>query len=894
MSEQEEPIEQVQANPPQWAKRFLQWYCREEVTEDLQGDLNEYFQRNLKTKGEKRAKLIYIIDVIKFIRPYTIRKPKFLNLLIQWIMIGSYIKTSGRNLMRNKLFSTINIFGLAISMSVGLMLIALLNDIYSYDKFHQNYDRIYRVISQYQYLDRKDDDFYATTSLRAAKAIQETFTGHEGVAILRRGFDGDITHGETTVQLSGFYANPEFFKVFTFPMIEGNMATALTEPFTAVVTEASAKKLFGDKNAIGETIILNSYDKRRNGELGSNQYTITGIIRDLPEFSHMHFDILGSLVTRETTEKENKNELAWDNMWNTWAYVLMPENPDLASFQQGLDRLAKKEDQTIKNTHIPMKLQALSEIMVGEDLSNQLGRTMGKTLIWVFTGLTFVVILSACFNYTNLSVARSLKRSREVGIRKVIGALKTHVLSQFIVEAIMISSMALLASILIFTFLKPFFLELNPDLQELLKLNLSGELILYFLLFAIVIGIIAGFFPALFFARINSVQVLKGFINSRISGKLTSRKVLIVVQYCISLMLITATVIMYKQYHHFLRYDLGYNTENVLNIHLQGNKPELLMKELSELPEVKAMTQAAMVTSVGSYWGVQMNNPNNSNDSTGVRMNQIDENYIQLLEHTLLAGRTFNFKPKDAVEDEVIVNEEVLKRFDIADRIPGKAIGQVVRIDRKPMTIIGVIKDFQYGRANNKSGDPVVFRYIDDKPSMLLVKFNTDDFASFNSKIESIWKNLDKVHTYNGKLYGDEIKQGFKGLDASMKLAGFIAFLAIVIASMGMLGMVVFTTETRVKEVSIRKVLGASEMKLLYLLGKGFFLLLIISASIALPVTYLFFEQVMFPQIANHAPIAFNEMIVGLMGVLIIASVMIGLQTLKIARANPASVLKSE
>lgn len=871
-------------SPPKWAARLLSWYCKPELLEDLQGDLNEYFDRNVKKKGTRQARWIYVLDVFKFFRLYTIRKPEFINLLIQWIMLGSYIKTSSRSLVRNKLFSTINIFGLAISMTVGLILISMLSDIYSYDKFNKNYNSVYRVISRYEYLDRKDDDWNATTSLKAGKAIQESFTGYENVSIIRGGFKGDVKYGETTVPVSGLYADPNIFKVFTFPLVEGNQETALKNPFSVVLTETTVRKLFGDKKALGETVILNN-DK---------EYTITGVVKDIPEFSHLHFEMLGSLSTREITEKENINELAWDNVWNWWVYVLMPDHPDLNGFKEKLDKLSTTEDPTVKNTHIEMKLQPFSEIMTGENLSNQIGRTMGSTLIWIFLSLTFVVILSAVFNYTNLSIARALKRSKEVGIRKVIGAAKGNVLGQFVTEAVIVALLSLVSAVFMFVFLKPYFLTLNPDLQELLKLNITPTLTLYFILFAVFIGIVAGIFPALYFSKINAVQVLKGLSQVRFAGRLTTRKVLIVFQYCISIMLITGTLIMYKQYHHFLDYDLGYNTKDILNIRLQGNNPEQLMKELNELPEVKAISQSGIVMSTGTYWGENMKNPNDPSDSAGVRMNRIDENYLQLHDFHLLAGRTFNFKPKGAEENEVIVNEQVLKRFEIADRIPSKAIGQMVMVDRKPMTIIGVINDFQYGRANNKSGDEVAMRYIDDKPDNLNVKFSTDDFPAFNEKIKKIWKRMDDVHQYNAELYEDQIKKGFQGLDASMKVAGFIAFLAIVIASLGMLGMVVFTTETRVKEVSIRKVLGASEGKLLYLLGRGFFLLLAIAALIALPATYLFFEMVMLPMIANHVPIAINDMTPGVLMVMLIALIMIAWQTLKIARANPAEVLKSE
>src|SRR5688500_10886836 len=204
--------------PPGWAERFLTWYCRPELLEDLQGDLNEYFERHCAMHGPFRAKLIYVADVFKFLRSYTIRKPEFLNLLIHWIMIGSYLKTSGRSIVRNKLFSTINIVGLAISMSVGLLMIAMLLDIFSYDKFHANRERIYRVISQYEFNGKKDSDFHATTSLKAAHAIEESFTGIEDVAILRRQFSGDVTYEQQAIPLRGSCANEAVLKVFSFEL----------------------------------------------------------------------------------------------------------------------------------------------------------------------------------------------------------------------------------------------------------------------------------------------------------------------------------------------------------------------------------------------------------------------------------------------------------------------------------------------------------------------------------------------------------------------------------------------------------------------------------------------------------------------------------------------------
>src|SRR5258708_3160077 len=469
--------EEKNIRPPRWAERLLEWYCRPELLEDLQGDLNEYFDRNVKSKGIRRAKLIYMIDVLKFFRIYTVRRLEFINLIINWIMLGSYIKTSGRNIVRNKLFSAINIVGLAISMSVGLMLIGVISDIFSYDKFNENHSRIYRVNCKYKFLDQNELNL-ATTSLKAGKAIEENFVMPEAVALFHQSFDGDLRAGEKAIPLRGYWANESLFKVFSFHLVRGNPATALKAPFSVVLTATSARKLFGNDEALNKTVTL-----------GKEQYTVTGVLEDLPKFSHVRFDMPGSLSTNAIINKDDKRDMAWDNVYGTWVYLLLPANADLKNLKTNLDKFSAKEDSAVKNVHVELFLQALDEIMLGPDFSNQIGPAMGGSMIWIFGGLAFVVILSACFNYTNLSIARALRRTREVGIRKVIGALRSQVISQFVVEAVLISLCSLAVALLMFLLLRPYFLSVEEGLQRMLALELSPLIALYFILFAVSIWV---------------------------------------------------------------------------------------------------------------------------------------------------------------------------------------------------------------------------------------------------------------------------------------------------------------------------------------------------------------------------------------------------------------------
>jgi putative ABC transport system permease protein len=870
--------------PPRWAERFLEFYCRRSLLEDLQGDLNEYFERNQKALGVKRARLIYVIDVLKFFRTYTIRKPEFINVLIHYIMIGSYIKTSGRTIVRNKLFSAINIIGLAISMSVGLLMIVFLSDLLSYDRMHANRDRIYRVINDYQWLQNKPDKM-ATTSVKAFKRLQNDISGIEDMVLLRRNFSGDGKAGDNIVPLSGVYSTEDFFKVFSFQLVSGDSRTALKQPYSIVLTETSAKKIFGNAEALGKTINI-------KGQRDTADYTVTGVMKDIPKFSHIRFESLVSFSSYEAKAAATPNFLKWDNMWMNYIYLSLPEGSDPKDIQAKLDRICKEENPGVENTTVTMKLQPLMDIALGEDLSNQIGPHMIVGVVWVVAGLSFIVILSACFNYTNLSIARSLRRSREVGIRKVIGAQKGHVVGQFITEAILISLFALALSFVLFLFLKGEFLSIAPDLSEIVSMDLSPRVVAAFVIFAVVVGVCAGLLPAFFYSKINALQVLKTTSSMRVFKNVSMRKVLIVVQYSFSLIFITATIIGYKQYKHFLSFDLGFNTANVVNIELKGNNPDLFEKALKEFPEVQAISRSQMITSVGDYWGTQVKYIDPM-DSSGVNFNSVDENYFPLHGHKFVAGKNFTAKGEGSEESEVIINEMLMKRFKIGNDDPNKALGEIIQVDRKPLQIVGVLKDFHYGKAD-VGVKPVLFRYTNKEADYLNVKINSSDWPSTFVRMESAWKKIDPVHPLEATFYDDQIERAYNEFSAMIKVMGFLAFLAISIASLGLLGMVVFITETRIKEIGIRKVLGATERNLIYILSRGFLLLLAIAAFIALPLTYIFFDQVILTNMANHAPIGIREMIISVAVVMGIALLMIGMQTLKVARSNPAQVLKTE
>lgn len=876
-------------NPPRWAQRFIAWYCKPGLAEDLIGDLNEYFQRNVQSLGSRRAKLIYLIDALKFLRWYTIRRPKLFNPLINTIMIGSYIKTSARSLMRHKLFSFINVVGLAIAMSVGLLLIAFVLDLRSYDRFHEKDDRIFRVTNILTSSEQSDK--YATTSIRTGKLIRENVTGVEDVAIVRNYFSADAKVGDDIFPVKGLWAEPSLFRIFTFPMLEGNPETALRDPYSVVLTETTAKRLFGNEPALGKAIRFDTLD-----------YQVTGVMKDVPFFSHLKFEALVSFSTAEQLNKNSENFEAWTSMWANYVYLLLAENADMTSIQSQLDAIADKENpagRPDRDNSIQLELLPLYNIVIGEDLrefrpDGSVIPHISPVVLWMLGGLALVVILSACFNYTNLSIARALRRLKEVGVRKAIGAGKNQVRTQVLTEAIVISLLALALSYLIFLALRPQLISLAPEMQRMVKLELTSPMTLAFLAFSIAVGIVAGLMPALFFSKVNAIHALRNVSQVKVFGQMTFRRALVVLQYTATLIFITTTTVGYVQYKNILGFDLGFNTGNILNVDMQGNDPGPFLKELGEMPEVAGLSKSLLVTGVGNYWGA-IAKYKDSRDSALVATNHVDENYLPLHGYEILAGGNFIARPTAAASArEVIVNQQFIKRFNIGSNDPATAIGEEVILHGSKLTIVGVMKDFHYGKIDETIEPAAFLFWTPEDRAIINAKIQTTDMLATMAKIESAWKKVDRVHPLRAEFYDAAIEDAYSELSAMVKILGFLAFLAVSIASMGLFGMVVFTTETRLKEISIRKVMGASSGNLVYLLSRGFLALLSVSAFIALPATYIFFENIVLIRFPYHTPVQITELFAGLLIVLMIAFIMIGSQTIKAARTNPAEVLKSE
>ena len=868
----------MNSQPPKLADRLLEWYCHPELFEDLQGDLYEQYNKNIE-KSRFTASLIYWIDVIKFIRLYTVQKPQILNNMHFLTLFQNHLKTSVRSIKRNRLFSMINVVGLAVSMSIGILIITFYQELQEFDRFHTKNERIHRVIATLNYLNDPPQDF-ASTSHVTYQLLNEKFPEVEKTVILSRDkFSGDAVTTKKVIPLSGFWASESFFDIFSFNLIKGNPETALSEANSVVLTEKGAEKIFGEEEAMGQSLTIRDIE-----------YVVTGIMEDIPKNSHLKFEALGSYQTYVLANQDTERFKRWNNMWRQYVYVLLNKGASIDQFNDKLAGISEKQNEKEKNYKIHLSTQNLAEIIPGQQLSNNAGINFEESIIVFLGTLIVIVILTACFNYTNLAIARAIKRTKEVGIRKIVGASRGHVFSQFIFESIIISLLAFILSYFMFIWIKPGFLNMGNEMDQLVDLDFKWANLPIYLGFALIVGLIAGLAPALIISRLKILQTLQHNTSIKLFGKVAIRKALITFQFVLSMTFITSVFVLENQYQYAINFDLGYQTENIINVKLHDNDPEIVKSALSQLHEVQDISASSFVMSIGNSRSTEVKYKDPL-DSATIWLLHIDDRFLANHEIPIIAGA--NFKPNLGTEEprDVIVNQKLLKRFSIESK--EAAIGENLKIDGDDFKIIGVIPDFHYNSLTDELG-PFMFQNNPDDWYILNLKVKTDDIVSTMDRLEEQWKTVDQVHDFEAEFLDDDIHDNYSEIQLIMTVIGFMAFLAISIVLLGLLGMAVYSTETRVKEISIRKILGASESSLIYHLSKGFLVLMIIAAAISMPLTYFFFDQVVLSDIVYNAGVSLIDLSTGAVLMTVVGLTTIGLQCASVIKLNPADNLRDE
>ncbi len=865
-------------NPPKFFQRLFKWLCKSDHTDELIGDLEEAYFHNLRAYGPKYAARQYRKEVILLLRPSAIRIPIIKNAFMRNQLLLNHIKLSFRHIRRTPLFSFINILGLSISMAIGLLIIAFVMETHSYDQFHEKGNKILRIANDKTYADG-ELSFYATTSLLIGQILREDY-GYEKVTRLinaRFGVLEPVDSKKSPIEASGLYTDQYFLQIFSFPLLEGDPETALEQPNSIVITEELAVKLFDKTDVVGETLL------RRDVP-----HQITGILKSIPSNSHLKFEALVSLSTLEGKEQWESQLTDWRHMWTSYVYVEMPENSQTPQLQSHLNEIARVENKIMEEGEsIQLTFEKLFEIAPSIGRYNQQSTLVMKSDLKVYIILGIIVLISACFNYANLSIARSLKRAREVGIRKVAGADSGQIVYQFLIEAIMMALLAVVFAFLLFLIIRPEFLELNMFIKRTTTLSLSPMLYLYFFIFAIIIGFLSGLVPAVLVAKFGIVNSIKGI--SQTSGNGMVRKIMIGIQFVFSMSFTILVIQNYRQYEYALNFDLGFDTENVLTLRVKDNDPELLKSAFMTVPEVSSVTLSSLLPSTGGL-NSDIARVVDQQDSMVCYSNRVDRNYLETMGHKLLAGANFT---GSANESQMIVNEQFVEKFKLGS--PVEALGTRVRYFDDTKTIVGVVEDFHYGTVWNELL-PFTFVETEDESRLgnMSLKVASTDWPSTLEKLDEAWSTVDPNREFEATFYDEQIRLTYDGIQSRLKTLGMLAVIAIIIGLLGLLGMAVYQTESRKKELTIRKVLGAGVSQVIMLLSRSFAGIFIISLIVSVALSNLLINQMILLNAKYAVDINLMYLVASGIPIAILALLIIVAQGSRAVRANIVENLRDD
>ena len=796
-------------------------------------------------------------------------------------MLINYVKVVLRGLLRHKGYAFINIGGLAIGMACCIVILLHVRDELGYDRHHKQADRIYRLVTE----TRTNDQTRAavTAPLPLAPALLQDFPE---VTQATRFFRPDnpvplVQHGARRFyEPRFFFTDAATFDVFSYPLKEGDPQTALDEPFSVVITEAVAEKYFGDENPLGQTLTFKNF----------LDFTVTGVLEPLPANSHLRFDFLASFSSLPHWLGEAMMHNWLTNMCTV--YLLLP--PDAATALE--TKLAGFADTyLLRNPDVTRQfhLQPLHRIHLYSQADYGLAADGDIFYVYVFSSIALIILFIACINFINLTTARSASRAKEVGVRKVMGADKPRLMLQFIGEA---SVSAVLASVLAVVLVIPALPHVNSLLGKALTLRVDLVLLLAFLGITLLVGVLAGSYPALLLSSFRPAEILKGPTRSRVAGA-SFRKVLVVAQFALSITLIICTIFVYRQLDYMKNRGLGFNEEAVVVVPIRDEglrqNTDGIKQEVRKHPAVVQASAAALYP--GGPVGRMMFRQAENDDPFPLRVLWGDYEFIDALGVTFLAGRDFSRDHPTDETEAFILNESAARHLGFD---PETAVGQ--RFERVAGSgpegriagrIIGVVQDFHY-RSLRSQIEPLVI-HLWPWPNYILARIQTDQTPETLAFLEQTWNQFDPVHPFEYVFLDDQFDALYQNEAQLSNLFALFTLLAILVACLGLFGLISYEGQRRSREVGIRKVFGASVPQITLLLTKDLLALVVLANVIAWPIAY-FYTRSWLQAFAYHTTLNVFVFILGSVLSLLIAFLTINYQAVKAAYSNPVDVLHDE
>ena len=878
-------------SPPKWANQFLEWYCNDDLIDEIQGDLVEAFHYRKQEVGHRKARLWFIWDVVRFFRPSSFKKRSYNS--NQFAMLKNYLIVSLRNFKSQKAYSFINLSGLIVGISACLLISLHVMDEVSYDTFHPRAEQTYRIVM----------DMYGNGELKVKSAPIYPAVGpniieewpeidmYTRILPFGGGVYSKLLEDGTSIRYNeekAVLADENFFEMFGFELIDGDIKSVLDEPNEIVLSRTAAERYFGSDNPIGESIYWR----------GTRELKVSGVFEDFPKNSHMDFELISSLKSWDGFEE-------WPNNWGWYDFYTFVKVADNIS-QPILDaKLATYLDVKKKESHEKFNIreelwsQNIGDIHLhSSNLGWDMGQNGGAEQIYFLSIIALLILLIAWVNYVNLATARAIKRAKEVGIRKVIGALKSNLVSQFLVESFLYNALAVLVSVALVWLLVPVVnqrLDVSLGKSLLLDPKVVGGLLLL-----IVIGTIcAGLYPAMVLTSFIPVRVLKGQIYSR-KKRFGFRQMLVVFQFTASITLILGTFLVVKQLNFMRSQDLGLNIEQTLVLRAPSsgtgdedliNRLKVYRAALEALPEVKGFTMSNVVPGIENFAISGFTSPVFKEDLRDCYQVGIDDEFLELFDISIVEGRSFNRELKTDT-GSVLINLVAMKH--LGYNTPEEAIGEKLNYNSDaPLTIIGVVENYHQADLK-KDLDPVVFSYNRREfASYYSLKVNSTDYASTIKTVETQWNKIYPDNPFDYFFLDELFDRQYKS-DEQFN-AVFIGFagLAIFVACLGLFGLVSFTAEQSRKEIGIRKVLGASASKLVMLLAKDYARLIIVAVVIAFPLAY-FLMQEWLKGFAYQTQISVGVFVFGALVIALVSFVTVSFKSFSAANGNPVNALRDE
>jgi putative ABC transport system permease protein len=807
-------------------------------------------------------------------------------------MIKNYIKTAFRSLMKNKGFTFINVFGLALGLATCLLIVFYVFDELSYDKYNLNADRIFRVDNNIKF--GGDENSYAVVPSPTATALKNDYPEVEEVARFRPRGGAKVKKGNENIQENMMiYADSSIFKVFTLPMVSGDPAKALTEPHTVVITESIAKKYFNTTNAAGKVLTFND----------SSLYKVAGVIKDIPKQSHFNYDFFVSMAGRADSRED-----AWfSNNFNT--YILLKPGTDYKKLEAKLPEFLRKHAgaqlQSILHltfdkleqggNYFKFSLTPLKQIHLQSNRISELAANGNLEYVYIFSAIALFILLIACVNFMNLSTARSSNRAREVGVRKVLGSARKSLIMQFLTESVLITLISTLIAVFGAWLLLPLFNQM-ADKDLTVTAHIIAWLVPVLFVVVLVIGCLAGLYPAVFLSAFQPIDVLKGKLASGFKGGML-RSFLVVFQFAISIVLIIGTLVIYNQLKFIQNTDLGYNRDHVLiinNLWTLNHGAKSFKNEVKQISGVEnaTLTGALPTADYGNSSALFKDPVIDQKRSIISQEWTVDVDYINTLGIKLKAGRNFS---KDMPTDTtaVIINEAAAKMLGYANPLNQMIYEPADNMVKKlnGYHIIGVIKNFNFKSLRNNV-TPLVLLLNDDRGA-LSIRIKSANVPMVLSQVKNLWKGRSPNQVLNYSFMDDDFDALYRSERRTGKIAVVFTSLAILIACLGLFGLAAYATEQRTKEIGIRKVLGANVSTIVGMLSKDFILLVLVSIMVASPFAYYFMYKWL-QGFAYHQNIQWWIIAVAGIGAMLIAFVTISFQAIKAALTNPVKSLKSE